>query len=84
MCKNLKKLAAECLKMEITTCTGNFFSAKQHFLKWIPAPENCKNQETNRIKSKKFTRTLKLCTLATNNLYYADLQLTLYCGSIDC
>ena len=34
----------------------------------IPAPENCKNQETNRIKSKKINRTLKLCTLATNNL----------------
>ena len=29
------------------------FHAKQHFLKWIPVPENCKNQEINRIKSKK-------------------------------
>ena len=44
------------------------FPAKHHFFKWIPAPENCKNQETNRIKSKKINRTLKLCTLATINL----------------
>ena len=44
------------------------FAAKQHFFKWIPAPQNCKNQETNRIKSNKINRTLKLCTLATNNL----------------
>ena len=32
------------------------FPAKQHFLKWMPAPENCKNQETNIIKSKKINR----------------------------
>ena len=44
------------------------FPAKQHLFKWIPAPDNCKNQETNRIKSKKINKTLKLCTLATNNL----------------
>ena len=44
------------------------FVTEQHFFKWIPAQENCKNQETNRIKSKKINRTLKLCTLATNNL----------------
>ena len=44
------------------------FPGEQHFFKWIPAPENCKNQETNNIKSKKINRTLKLCTLATNNL----------------
>ena len=44
------------------------FPAKQNFFKWIPAPENCKNQETNIIKSTKINRTLKLCTLATNNL----------------
>ena len=40
------------------------FSCKTTFFKM----ENCKNQETNRIKSKKINRTLKLCTLATNNL----------------
>ena len=64
MYKNLKIPAAECLE------NGNYhvFPAKQHFFKWIPAPENCKNQETNRIKSKKINRTLKLCTLATNNV----------------
>ena len=42
-------------------------TGEQHFFKWIPAPEDCKNQETNRIKSKKINTTLKLCTLATNN-----------------
>ena len=68
MYKNLKIPAVECLE------TGNYhvyrklFPAKQHFFKWIPAPEYYKNQETNRIKSKKIYRTLKLCTLATNNL----------------
>ena len=39
-------------------------------LKWIPAPANCTNKEINRIKSKKINRTLKLCTLATNNLIF--------------
>ena len=68
MYKNHKIPAVECLE------NGNYhvyrkpFPAKQHFLKWIPAPENFKNQETNRIKSKKINRTRKLCTLATNNL----------------
>ena len=33
-------------------------------LKWVPAPENCKNQEINRIKLKKIL-TVKLCTLTT-------------------
>ena len=41
------------------------FHAKQHFLK---LQENCKNQEINRIKSKKINKTVKLCTLATKNL----------------
>ena len=67
MYKNLEIPAVECLE------NGNYhvyriFPAKQHLLKWNPALENCKNQETNRIKSKKIIRTLKLCTLATNNL----------------
>ena len=66
MHKNLKIPAVECLE------NGNYhrklFPAKKHFFQWIPAPENCKNQETNRIKSKKINRTLKICTLATNNL----------------
>ena len=39
-----------------------------HLLKWIPVAENCKNQGIKRIKSKKINRTVKLCTLATNNL----------------
>ena len=68
MYKNLKTLAVECLEItEITTCTGNFF-LQNNILKWIQVPENCKNQEINRIKSKKNNGTLKLCTLATNNL----------------
>ena len=68
MYKNLKIPTVECLE------NGNYhvyrkrFPGEQHLFKWIPAPENCKNQETNRIKSKKINRTLKLCTLATNNL----------------
>ena len=54
MYKNLKTPAAE-WRMVITTCTGN-----ANILKWTPAPENCKNQEINRIKSKKINRTFKL------------------------
>ena len=40
------------------TINGNYhvyrklFPAKQHFFKWIPAPENCKNQETTRNQRK--------------------------------
>ena len=69
MYKILKTPAAECLEnRNYQQVYRKLFPAKQHFLESIPAPENCKNQETNRIKSKKITRTLKLCTLATNNL----------------
>ena len=75
MHKNLKTPAVECLKL---------FPAKQHFLKWIPATENCKNQEINRIKSKQINRPLKLCTRATNTLILADLPLALTSGSTDC
>ena len=52
-------------RMEIATCTG-ILSRKK--LKWITAPENCKNQDINRIKLTKINRFVKLCTLATNNL----------------
>ena len=45
-----------------------YFNHKIHCLKWSPVPENCKNQEINRTKSKKMNRTVKLCTLATNSL----------------
>ena len=65
--KNLKIPAVECLEKGNNHVYRKLFLAKQHFLKWIPAPENFKNQETNRIKSKKINRTLKICTLATNN-----------------
>ena len=68
MYKNLKIPAVKCLENENYHVCRKLFSAKQHFLKWIQAPENCKNQETNGIKSKKIYRTLKLCTLAINNL----------------
>ena len=68
MYKNLKTPAVECLENGNYHVYMKLFPAKQHFLKWTPAPENCRNQEINRIKSKKINRTLKLCTLATNNL----------------
>ena len=44
------------------------FPTKQHFFKWIPAPENCKNQEKKQNKIKIINRTLKLYTPETNNL----------------
>ena len=68
MYKNLKTLAVECLENGNYQVYRKLFQAKQHFLKWTPVPENCKNQEINRIKSKKINRTVKICTLATNKL----------------
>ena len=68
MYKNLNIPTVECLENGNYHVNRKLFPAKQHFFKWIPVPENCKNQETNRIKSKKINRTLKLCTLAKNNL----------------
>ena len=68
MHKNFKIPAAECLENGNYHVYRKLFPAKQHFLKWIPEQENCKNQETNRTKPKNITRTLKLCALATNNL----------------
>ena len=68
MYKNLKISTVECLENENYQVYRKLFPGEHHFFKWIPVPENCKNQETNRIKSKKINRTLKLCTLATNNL----------------
>ena len=70
MHKNLKTPAVECLENGNYHMYRKLFQAKQHFLKWIPAPEKCKNQEINRIKSKKINRTVKLVTLATNNLIF--------------
>ena len=64
MYKNLKVQAVECLENENYHVYRKLFPAKQHFLKCVPAPENCKNQKTNRIKSKKINTTLKLITLA--------------------
>ena len=68
MYKNFKIPVVECLENGNYHVYGKLSPAKQHFLKWISAPENFKNHETNRLKSKKINRTLKLCTLATNNL----------------
>ena len=68
MYKNLKTPAVECLENGNYLVYRKLFPEEQHFFKWIPEPENCENQETNRIKSKKINRTLKLCSLATNNL----------------
>ena len=45
MYKNLKAPAVECLENGNYHMHRKLFPAKQHFLKWIPAPENCKNQE---------------------------------------
>ena len=53
MYKNLKTPAVECSENGNYHVYRKLFPAKQHFLKWIQAPENCKNQEINRIKSKK-------------------------------
>ena len=53
MYKNFKIQAVECLNNRKLPREQETFPAKQHFLKWIPAPENCKNQERDRIKSKK-------------------------------
>ena len=56
-------------RMEITTCTGNFFShAKQHYLKMDPSARKLQESRKNGIKSKEINRTFKLCTLATNDL----------------
>ena len=68
MYKNLKIPAVELGERKLTRVQENFSLQNNIFFKWIPALENFKNQETNRIKSKKINRTLKLCTLATNNL----------------
>ena len=51
--KKRKTPAVECLENGNYHVYRKLFPAKQHSLKWIPAPENCKNQEINRIKSKK-------------------------------
>ena len=67
MYKNLKTPAAECLENGNYHVYSKLFHAKQHLLKWIQAPENCKNQKINRIKSKKINRNVKLCTLETEN-----------------
>ena len=37
------------------------FSLKTTFLNWIPAPEICKNQEIDKIKSKPLTLYLLKC-----------------------
>ena len=68
MYKNLKTLAVECLENEITSCTGNFFMENTIFLNGSQRQKVCKNQEINRIKSKKINGMVKLCTTATNNL----------------
>ena len=58
MYKNLKTPAVECLENGNYHVYRKLFPAKQQFLKWIPAPENCKNQEINRIKVKKLAEKL--------------------------
>ena len=59
MYKNLKIPAVECLENGNYHLYRKLFPAKQHVLKWIPAPGNW-NQETNRIKLKKINRTLQI------------------------
>ena len=66
MYKNLKISTVECLENENYHVYRKLFPGEPHFFKWIPAPENCKNQETNRIKSKTINRTLKLLRVGNN------------------
>ena len=50
---NLKIPAVECLKNGNYLVHRKLFHQRQNFLKWIPAPKNCKNQEIsgeNRIE----------------------------------
>ena len=44
------------------------FPAKQHFLKWDHRARKFQESGSKQNKMKKINRTLKLCTLATNNL----------------
>ena len=65
MYKNLKIPAVECLENENYHVYRKLFPEKQHFFQMDPSAR--KLQESG-IKSKKINRTLKLCTLGTNNL----------------
>ena len=55
MYKNLKILTVECLENGNYHVYRKLFPGEQRFFKWIPAPENCKNQETNRKNQRKLT-----------------------------
>ena len=55
MYKNLKISTVECFENENYHVYRKLFPREQHFFKWIPAQENCKNQETNRINQRKLT-----------------------------
>ena len=55
MYKKIKTPAVERFENGNYHVYRKLFPAKQHFFQMDPAPENCKNQETNRIKSKKLT-----------------------------
>ena len=52
MYKNLKIPAVECLEKRNYHVYKKHFRAKQHFLKWIPAPEKLKESgnKQNKIK----------------------------------
>ena len=68
MFKNLKIPAVECLENGIYHVYRKIFPAKQHFLKWTPVPAKLQESGNKQNKIKENNRTLKLCTLASNNL----------------
>ena len=70
MYKNLKISTVESLENENYHMYRKLFPGEHHFFIWNPSARKLQDldQEANRIKSKKINRTLKLCTLATNNL----------------
>ena len=52
MSKNLKTPTAECLENGNYHVYWKFSNAKQHFLKWIPVPENVQESENKQNKIK--------------------------------
>ena len=66
MYKNLKTPQLNAWGMKLRR-VQDFFHAKQHFYNGSQG-QNSKDQEINRIKSKKINRTVESCTTATNRL----------------
>ena len=68
MYKNLKIPTVECLENGNYHVYRKLFPGEQHFFQMDPSARKLQESGNNRIKSKKINTTLKLCTLATNNL----------------